>query len=81
MNNEVIQYTGNAANTFTGCTRGTNAQFRGVYIQKIQQPVLMIQQTQLVVWRVFYNYGTNERYTTSRNGQPSTVTQENKLHF
>jgi len=28
--NEVIQYTGNAGNTFTGCTRGTNAKTRGV---------------------------------------------------
>ena len=28
--NEVIQYTGNTGNTFTGCTRGTNAKTRGV---------------------------------------------------
>ena len=27
--NEVIQYTGNTGNTFTGCTRGTNAKTRG----------------------------------------------------
>ena len=28
--NEVIQYTGNAANTFTGCTRGSSAPYKGL---------------------------------------------------
>ena len=75
-NNEVIQYTGNAANTLTGCTRGTNAQFRG------STPKNTTASAHDSGAKVYGGYSITMVQTTHKQaGQPSTVTQENSYTF
>jgi hypothetical protein len=75
-NNEVIQYTGNAAHTLTGCTRGTNAQFRG------DTPKNTTASSHNLGAKVYGGYSITMVQTThNQAGQPSTVTQENSYTF
>jgi|TARA_R110002020_G_scaffold306290_2_gene522268 hypothetical protein len=74
--NEVIQYTGNSANTLTGCTRGTNAQFRGY------TPKNTTASSHNSGAKVYGGYSITMVQTThNQAGQPSTVTQENSYTF
>ena len=75
-NNEVIQYTGNATNTLTGCTRGTNSQFRG------STPKKTTASSHDSGAKVYGGYPITMVQTThNQAGQPSTVTQENSYTF
>jgi hypothetical protein len=74
--NEVIQYTGNAAHTLTGCTRGTNAPFRGA------TPANTTASAHSVSAKVRGGYEITMVQTTQKQaGQPSTVTLENSYTF
>jgi len=74
--NEVIRYTGNAGNTFTGCIRGTNSQFRG------RVPVNTTAGAHDSGAKVYGGYSITMVQTTHKQaGQPSTVTQENSYTF
>ena len=74
--NEVIQYTGNAANTFTGCVRGTNAQFRGAV------PKNTTAGSHDSGAKVYGGYSITMVQTThTQAGMPATVTQENSYTF
>ena len=75
-NNEVIQYTGNAAHTLTGCTRGTNAQFRG------STPKKTTASAHSSGAKVYGGYSITMVQTTHKqSGMPTTVTQENSYTF
>ena len=74
--NEVIRYSGNAGNTFTGCVRGTNSQFRGIV------PKNTTATTHDSGAKVYGGYSITMVQTTHKQaGQPSTVTQENSYTF
>ena len=74
--NEVIQYTGNAANILTGCVRGTNAQFRGTV------PNNTTAATHSSGAKVYGGYSITMVETTHKQaGMPTTVTRENTYTF
>jgi len=76
-NNEVIQYTGNAAHTFTGCTRGTNAQTRG------STPVSTTASSHPLSAKVRGGYSITMIPSTVKNpnGMPATFTENNSYKF
>ena len=74
--NEVIQYTGNAAHQLTGCTRGTNAPFRG------KTPNNTTATTHSLGAKVRGGYSITMIQTTMKQaGVPSTITVENSYTF
>ena len=74
--NEVIQYTGNVAHQLTGCTRGTNAPFRG------KTPNNTTATTHSLGAKVRGGYSITMIQTTMKQaGVPSTITVENSYTF
>jgi hypothetical protein len=73
--NETIQYTGNSANTFTGCTRGTAAPYRG------NTPVSTTASAHSSGAEVFGSHKIVTRVATTvdQAGVPSTVTEYNSF--
>jgi len=76
-NNEVIQYTGNGANAFTGCTRGTNSPFRGVTFRNTTAS------EHLAGAIIVGGYSITMVQTTGipQPGMPTTRTEENSYTF
>ena len=74
--NEVIQYTSNTANQLIGCTRGTNAPFRG------KTPKNTTATTHSLGAKVRGGYSITMVQTTMKQaGEPSTITVENSYTF
>jgi len=74
--NEVVQYTNKVGINLTGCTRGTNAQFRGY------TPKNTTASSHASGAKVYGGYSITMVQTThNQAGQPSTVTQENSYTF
>jgi len=75
--NEVIRYTGNAANTLTGLVRGTNAQFRGTVPNNTEAV------THSSGANVYGGYSITMVETTGipQPGMPTTRTEENSYTF
>ena len=74
--NEVIQYTGNTSHTLTGCTRGTNSQFRGAV------PKNTTASAHASGANVYGGYSITMVQTTIKYaGQPPTFTRENSYTF
>ena len=76
-NNEVIQYTGNVPNAFTGCTRGTNSPFRGVTFRNTTAS------EHLAGAIIVGGYSITMVQTTGipQPGMPTTRTEENSYTF
>ena len=75
--NEVIQYTGNTGNTFTGCTRGTNAQTRG------NTPESTTASSHSLGAKVLGAFSITMISSTVKNpnGMPATLTENNSYKF
>jgi hypothetical protein len=73
--NETIQYTGNGANTLTGCTRGTAAPYRGI------TPTSTTARAHSSAAEVFGSHKivTIVSTTVKQAGVPSTVTEYNSF--
>jgi hypothetical protein len=73
--NETIQYTGNGANTLTGCTRGTAAPYRGY------TPTSTTARAHSSAAEVFGSHKIVTRVSTTvkQAGVPSTVTEYNSF--
>ena len=75
--NEVVQYTGNTGNTFTGCTRGTNAKTRG------DAPVNTTASSHSLGAKVLGAFSITMISSTVKNpnGMPATLTVNDSYKF
>ena len=75
--NEVIQYTGNTGNTFTGCTRGSNAPTRGNTPQNTTASSHSLGAKVLGAFSITMISST----VKNPNGMPATLTENNSYKF